>query len=1163
MRITVFLFFFGIMISNAATSHSQETKLSLNLKSTTIKEACKEIEKQTGLVFVFADNTEAALVKTVDIRANSRSISAILDNMLSNTGLNYKILDKQVVIYREEKRIEALEIREIILEEIVQQLKKTVTGKITDKNGEPLIGANIVEKGTTNGTVTDIDGVFSLQVAEGAELHISYIGFLPQDINTAGRTSFNIILQEDMQSLEDLVVIGYGTRTRRDLTGAVSQITSEEITKTVSISPEFAMQGKMAGVFVSNTGSSPTARPEIRIRGVSTLGSNDPLYVIDGIPLTEGGSGARSTEGRFQTLRGPVNVFTMINPNDIESISVLKDASATAIYGVRASNGVILITTKRGSEGKPKVSLSTTYGVQNIFKRYDVASIDEYVAWSLEAMEANPSFNTSTYQHYPLFDKTSPHYMGNNPNHTKDWLKEGIISNAPIQDYNLNVSGGTQSSTYSLGTGYTSQDDVMYKDSYERLSFFVNSDHKIGKWLKLSESYRLINSQNHDRNTPDFETLSFVPPWQPLFDSSQTDGLARPGQTRDGKFYPYGYGAATKNNFLGIDQTEKTEREFIRNLGTFYAELTPIEGLRIRGTVSLDYYTNKTEYYDEPESAYYSATTGVITADAKAKGNTYTLRKSENINIVKEFLVGYTKTFDNHSIDIIANAMSQDIKWNVHSSDISNNSPITSWDQRYINEGWASSDKGTFYERYSSGLIGYMGRLSYNYAQKYYFDATVRRDGSSKFAPGYKWGTFPSFGGAWRLSSEQFMQDIPWLNDLKIRGGWGRTGNQETRDYAYLSLLNFNPKAAFGDGGEKDGDGTIYPAAVLGDFPIVDMSWETVTTTSAGIDMIALNNKLAFTAEYYNRLTDGILQQISIPKVIGALTSPVVNLAKVSNRGFEFQASYNDRFGDIGFNASANLTTVRNRVSNMYRGQPSNRGDLRIENGYSMNYIYGFKTDGIFQTDKEVEEWKAKVSDTGKDSQKAPGDIRFVDLYGAQTDDSPEGALKDYNPDGKIDDYDKTYLGKTIPGYYYGISLGADYKNWDLYLGFRGVGDVQKINSKGLRSIGGGEDNFLSAYKDRWTSTKPSTSIPRAIQNDPSGNNRIQDRFVQNADFFRFQNFQIGYRFASDLLSRIRIEQLRCYLSGNNLFVISPYNDLDPENITTPTTFTFGVNISF
>ena len=455
-----------------------------------------------------------------------------------------------------------------------------------------------------------------------------------------------------------------------------------------------------------------------------------------------------------------------------------------------------------------------------------------------------------------------------------------------------------------------------------------------------------------------------------------------------------------------------------------------------------------------------------------------------------------------------------------------------------------------------------MGRLSYNFNSRYYFDATVRRDGTSKFGPGNKWGTFPSFAAAWRISSEKFMGEIEWLDDLKIRAGWGKTGNQETRDYAFLSLVNMNPKASFGSTDEA-GVGIIYPASALGDFPIEDMSWETVTTYNFGFDAIMLDNTLTFTTEYYNRLTDGILQTISIPKVIGALNNPVVNLAKVKNKGLEFQASYTDKIGDLGYSVSANLTTVKNIVKKLYNGQPSTNGNVRIEEGYSINYIYGYKTDGIFQTEAEVTEHQSNISDAGYDAQKSPGDVKFVDINGAPLDTDPEGTYVHKEPDGKIDAYDRTYLGKTIPGYYYGFSFNFDYKNWDMNLDFRGVGDVQKINTLGKQSISGFGSNFLQDYKNRWTETNPSNSIPRAVQSDPSGNNRISDRHVEDAGFLRFQNFQVGYNFRGAFIEKMGINNLRCYFSGSNLFVISPYSDLDPEDNSTPTAFSLGVNLSF
>ena len=1142
MKITFMLTVLACLSVNAANVHSQSINLNKDMKNMSIKAVLKSIEKQSDYRFFYSDDF-TVMDKKVNLRAQSSDIESIMGQVFENTSAAVEYMEGNVVI---------------ISPFAQQQQTIRITGRVTD-NGDPLPGVSIAVKGTTTGTTSDIDGAYTLNVpSEDAVLVFSYIGYTSNETRVGTRRNIDIELAENVQMMEEVVVIGYGSRTKKDLTGAVSQINSEEITRTVNISPEFAMQGKMAGIMISNPGSSPVARPEIRIRGVGTLGFNDPLYVVDGIPLAEGG--ASSTDAGSKDFRGGVNVFTMINPNDIESISVLKDASATAIYGVRASNGVILITTKRGTEGKPRVDVSASYGIQNIFKRYDVVSLQETIDMSLASIDANTAYTKEYW--YPLYDRNSSYYVGNSRDYSGEWMDAYLNKNAAVQDYNISISGGSKASTYAVGIGYSGQEDAIFKDNFNRYSLFFNSDHKLTNWLKVGESYRFVYTKFDDHAAPTgvnaFRDVSLVLPWQPLYDPSRPDGLAVTGRDIEGTFRGYGYGPSTRGNFLGTDQHSVNERKMMRNMGTVYAELSPLEGLRFRGTFSFDYYTNNLESYDEDDRGLFETARGY----PYETGAFYRLRQRENINLVKEFLVAYANRFGKHSFDLILNAMSQDIKFNSLQASIDRNSPIPSWDQAYINEGWPAEDKMLFYNKNASGLIGYMGRLSYHYDSRYYLDATVRRDGSSKFGPGYKWGTFPAFAGAWRISSEGFLQDISWMDDLKIRGGWGRSGNQETRDYAFLSVVNFNPKAAFGTD-QVAGDGTIYPAAVLGDFPVTDMSWETVTTFSAGFDLIALQNKLNITAEYYSRNTDGILQGIVIPWTVGALNNPVVNLAKVNNRGFELQAGYNDRFGDIGFNASVNLTTVRNRVSNLYRDQPQGlENNMRIESGYSMNFLYGYKTDGIFQTQAEVDEYAAKTEDVGRASQKSPGDVRFVDLNGAPTDADPEGALKNYAPDGRINDYDMTYLGKTIPGYYYGINLGADYKNWDVILGFRGVGDVQKESSLGLNSTGVGQ-RYLADYRDAWTPQNTNTNVPRLIQSDPSGNNRFSSRHVHNAGFFRFQNIQIGYRFSADLLNKVGINNLRCYISGSNLFVISPFNDIDPENITTPTTFTIGANVSF
>jgi TonB-linked SusC/RagA family outer membrane protein len=1091
-------------------------KISLSVINAPMGQVIKMIKKQTGYQFIYNNELlKTALPVTANISGGS--IEQVLKQCFENQPLSYSILEKTIVVKPK--------VPESIKEEPAPEVRKLeVRGTVTDEKGEGLPGVSIVAKGTQQGTLSDARGSFSIEV----------------------------LMKVDEKGLEEVVVVGYGTRAKKDLTGAVSQISAEEISKQNTLSSQLAMQGKMAGVFVSNPGSDPTARPAIRIRGVSTLGFNEPLYVIDGIPLTEGG--AASPAARDQDLRGPINVFSMINPNDIESISVLKDASASAIYGVRASNGVVLITTKRGSAGKATVNVSANYGIQNHWKRYEMATMQEYVDWSMEAKNANAAYNPD--QYYSLYDASSPNYLGNSKDYTNDWVNAAIAKNAAVKDFNISISGGNKNSTYALGAGSAAQENVFRSNKFTRHSLSFNSDHNLTKWLKVGESYRVILTKTDNHPGGDLSTV-FAAPWQPLYDADNRYGYASPGRTINNVFYSYGYGAATRSNFLGLGDLTTDKRNLLRNLGSVYAELTLLPGLKVRTNFSFDYYNNTRE-------AYSNADRGIFAVDRAipfTSGNTYNRRLNDNLNLIKEVSATYSNSFGKHSFDIILNGMDQRVKWNLSLMGVDNQSTITEWDQRRIDEGLAPAAKSVFYERTRSGLQGYMGRISYNYDRKLYLDATVRRDGTSKFGPGYKWGTFPSFAAAWRVSSEEFM-DFKWLNDLKFRVGWGKLGNQETRDYAFLSQVNTNPKAAFGTGATP-GNGTIYGASTLGDFPIEDMSWETVTSSNIGFDAVLLNNKLSVTAEYYNRLTDGILQTISIPKVIGALTSPVVNLAQVVNKGFEFQIGYSDAVGALEYNVSTNLTTVNNNVKKLYGGQPITSDALRIEEGYPINYLFGYKTQGIFQSAQQVSEHIANVTDAGYDAQKSAGDIIFMDINGAPKSTDPEGTYVHKAPDGRIDAYDRTYLGKSIPGYYYGINLGLKYKNWDTNLGFRGTGDVQMINTQGKQSLAGFGSHMLAAYRDRWTPTNTGSSIPRAIQLDPSGNNRIADRHVENAGFLRFQNFQVGYSFKSSFLETKGMKQLRCYVYGNNIFVISGYSNLDPENITTPTTFGFGLNLSF
>tara|TARA_R110000868_G_scaffold385705_1_gene653696 strand:- start:1692 stop:5159 length:3468 start_codon:yes stop_codon:yes gene_type:complete len=1137
--------FTSIMQAKGQYKRIEEVNIRLSAPLLTIRQFFYEVERETPFKFAY-DNKKLDQSQVIHFDSQSGTVEEGLITVGKQLNVRFRQINHTIDVFlRKEKNYQS---------QIVQNWDKII-GTVKDQSGEAIPGATILVMGTNTGTATDVEGNFTLEVEEGAVLQISFIGYQSQRVTVSNQTSLNITLQENHSSLEEVVVVGYGTRERKDLTGAISQINSEEITKTASLTPELAMQGKMAGVFVSNPGSNPNARPSIRIRGVSTLGYNDPLFVIDGVPLVEGG--AASGDSRSQDLRGNVNVFNLINPNDIESISVLKDASATAIYGVRASNGVILITTKRGSKGKPKVSISSRYGVQNIKNDWDVMNTQDYVETYLEALNNNPAASSDP-NYFQFYDSSSPEYLGNSPYYTDEWLEATRVKNASIQDHNVSITGGNEMSNYAVGAGFSGQENAMYTSTFNRYSAFVNSDHQITSWLKVGESFRFVYSQTEQDGGAGLNT-AFSAPWQPLSDPSGFRGYATPGRMVGDDFLSNGYGGATRNNFLAISELNREQRDMIRNIGSFYAEASPIEGLRIRGTFSFDQFSNTQQRYFDQRRGIFEANQGV---PYSGEGNTYRRRINENINIVKEFLIGYNKAFGDHSIDLVLNAMDQKVQWNNTQFGIDQNSSLPDWDQRRIDEGWAREDKGLLFERSPSGLQGYMGRLSYNFNSKYYLDATVRRDGTSKFGDGYKWGTFPSFGAAWRISSENFANQS-FINDLKLRVGWGKTGNQETRDFAYLSLVNFNPVYALGSGGSAVGDGLIQSAAALGDFPIVDMSWETVTTSNIGIDALLFNNRLSLTMEYYQRYTDGILQTINIPQVIGALSQPVVNLANVDNRGFELQGSFENNLGPFNYSIGANLTTVRNRVSNLYQGRPSGGNYDRIEEGRSMNFLRGYITDGIFQTEQEVANWLEANDDPGYEAQKSPGDIRFVDIQGPPEASDGENVFFSPDPDGRVDAFDQTFIGKTIPGYYYGINLGLNYNNFDFTLDFRGLGDVQRIFTNGLQSVDAGGGNYLVDYLDRWTPTNPSNTIPRAITDDPSGNNRLADRHVTDAGFFRFQNFQLGYNVSGNLLSRLGVSNARVYIMGQNLLVFSPFPGLDPENDTTPTTYIMGVNLGF
>jgi TonB-linked SusC/RagA family outer membrane protein len=1060
----------------------------------------------------------------------------------------------------------------------------SVTGQVTDAHTKnPLEGVSIAVRGTTNGTISDGNGNFHLTVNQGDSLMISCLGYQSKTVSIQSGSPLAITLTSQSNSLTGVVVIGYGERQKKDVTGAISTVDASQIEHGTAMSPVMALQGNAAGVFIESGGGEPQAKPTVRIRGVNTFGFADPLYVVDGIPIWE------STQG--SDLSSPINIFTMINPDDIASISVLKDASAAAIYGVRASNGVVLITTKKGTAGAPRVDVTARYGIQQIAKTKPVLNSQQYMDLIQEEYANNPDANTTVGQKFgPLYDPGSPDFVGNAP--TYDWQKELIHDDAPMQDYNVRVSGGTDRTTYYFSGGYQKTQSPLKGNWLERYSVAVNVDANISKVVQAGITVRMIDENSLDNTQADLGTMMSSSPFQPFYDKNDPTGFAPvavgefepnpdfdPNSVNPGALYNFaaGYpqllwGQNTRFNVFAFQALNKTNYNLLSTLGDVYVQVQPLAGLTIKGSLGGQFYYNIRKQWSEYDGWRFSQTPGNPYAghDGSAAGS-YAERQGKTYNLNKNLTVHYNHTFNkDHNIDVIFNASQQTASFYI--SDLS--SPVGDANPQFR----SISNKAPYTQGFAGilqedALLGYVGRLSYKYKDKYYLDATLRYDGSSRLAPGHRWDKFPAVGVAWRISQEDFFPKSNIINDLKLRGGWGKLGNYQSAGYyEYLSRISPTPDYPIGSG-NGDPYGVQMQGVVLPNFANTSLGWEKLKTISGGFDALLFNNSLSFTAEYYNKLTYGIIESISLPPNTGIQSQADINIAKVRNSGIELQLTYHHQLGPISFQVSGNLTTVKNEVITLYGGTPLGGETGRIEEGYPMFYLWGYKVGGVFQNSEEIEAWRAKYADLNLGQnpdnpsdgyQYQPGDMYFQDVYG-----NPTGPKERYDPhpDSLINSNDRTYLGKTIPGYYYGLSINAGFKQFDLTVLFQGVGDVQKYNSvrSGLEAMGGLANQWATTL-NRWTDAHPSKDMPRAIYGDPASNGRFSSRFIEDAGYLRLKNIQLGYSLPSGLLKTLGfVHNFRIYVAAVNLFTMTNYTGLDPENDVVPVTrqFLFGLNASF
>jgi len=1078
MKLTTALLIIGCL-HVSAKGLSQEEKVTLTLRDASIPQLFKSIEKKTDYRFAYS-NDILPRDFLVNISVKETPVSSVLKSALSETGLKFDLIDNEVIV---------------ISKDISGIASNVVSGVVTNESGSPLPNVSVYVKGSSSiGTITNEKGFYRLEVpADATALVFSSIDMQTTEVPIAGKSAINVILKRNVTEQEEVVIIGYGTQKKKDLTGSISTIDPKVLNRVATNDVLKAMQGQVAGVSVTS-GGQPGAAPAIKIRGIGTFSNNNPLFIIDGV-------------------QAPVNDLVIA---DIESIQVLKDGSAAAIYGSRAANGVIIITTKRGKTGKFKLDYNAYYGAQNIVKRYDVANTQQYQMLVNEASaNAEPAQLVK-----PANDPTSSLYV---KNINTDWQKEAFKT-GKIQEHTVGISGGSEMARYYVSLNYFDHTGTVAGKgpSYKRYSFRINTDFKQGRF-KFGESF---NYSKIDQRFMTFlhtgNILGYIVnaiPTLPVYDSSTRDGYSSSSQTINGSYTA---------NAIGFNNVLDSRTERFRFIGNAYAEYEFTKGLKYK--LSLGYErTDWRDYYFEPihDLGWFYVNNIAKLNDWRGSGNTGTIENT----------LSYEKTIGRHTINALAGQ-------SVLESNLSRTfSHAEGFTQPYfptLSNG--TSGISVTGDEYKSRLTSYFGRVNYAYDDKYLLTATIRRDGSSRFAPQNRWGNFPSIAVGWKLHNEHFLQSVlpVFVNQVKLRASYGELGNQEIGDYQYQAYINSYAHAVFGN--------QLALGATQTTFAVPDIKWESKVSRNIGLDL-EFFHKLTFSAEYFENTGKDILLRVQIPGSTGVYPweSPYVNGASVKNSGFEFQLGYSDKKGKFNYNINANVSTLKNEVLSLgYGNNPIyGYGNMtKTEVGREVGELYGWAIDGIFQSQAEIDALNAKSPiKRYQEELTRPGDYKFKDIDGRDVNGKLTG-----KPDGKIDDDDRTYLGSAIPDLYLGLNANVSYKQFDLSVMASGVTGNKIFNSirAGIES-GAGWDNYGTKLLDRWTPTHTNTDVPRVVMYDPNKNGRASARWLENGSFFRITSLQLGYTVPQTILQKAHLSNARIYVTAQNLLTITKYTGFDPD----------------
>ncbi len=1013
----------------------------------------------------------------------------------------------------------------LLVSQLQAQTTVAVTGRITDETGQPLPGVTVLVKGSSNGTTTSAEGTYRLSVpATNATLVVSYVGYLSQEIAVDKRSVIDIKLAPGDKTLSEVVVVGYGTQQKKDLTGAIATVGAKDIQRLPVSGFDQALKGQVAGLQIVNTSGAPGGNTSILVRGISSItGSNDPLFVIDGFPVNNAGVG---------------NPLNTINPNDIESIDVLKDASATAIYGSRGSNGVIIVTTKQGKAGKTRIDVSAYTGFQQLAKKVPLMNAQEYAAWVTEPSKASYLDNVAGANINDPNSKRSTSYQipvaFQDPSKltTYDW-QDAIFRTAPIRSYQVSAAGGTENFRFALSGGYFNQQGIIIGSGLERYTFRANLDGKLSDKLRvgvtLAPSYTKqndVNAEGHYGANGILSAAQSMPPYLPIYNA-------------DGSYASYvtaTEGQPAIANPVQIANEYKIQPSQFRVLSNAYVDYSFFKDLRLRVTFGTDVNYAKTR-------------TWIPNTINPSSPSTATSTNSENNSWLNENTLNYKKQVGSHAFDAVVGFTSQRSYSNTFTATATNfpDNLIPN-----INGGTVTSGSEN---TYIYTLQSFLGRVNYAYQDKYLVTATLRRDGSSRFGANNRWGTFPSASLGWRVSEESFMKGQRLITDLKLRGSYGLTGNNAIGDYRAIGQLA-SVKYIIGDGLASGLSRSTFSNDALG--------WESTRQLDLGLDFSMLNSRVSVTADYYRKVNTDMLFTIQTPSVTG-ITSAVVNLGKVENKGVELSLSSRNLVGAVKWNTNINITFNRNKVLQMSSdaerilSASAGRPAYAITQvGYPIGSFYGRRFLGVFQTEQEANEYKAQPYAHA-------GDIKWKDIDG----------------NGVIDDNDREVIGSPFPKYYFGFNNSFSYKNFSLDIVTSGSVGQQIYNNSFYLNNSGVQNNAQYVYDNRWVSpTQPGNGLfGRAIRGGKNNNSQYSSEYLFDASFWRIRNVTLAYTLPTTLVNRLKIGSARVYATATNLYTITKYLGYDPEtNVSGDSvtsfgldfgaypqarTLTFGVNLSF